>query len=439
MRGHEKTKVMEKIASLARRRGFVYPSSGIYGGLAGVWDYGPLGVLLKNNIKNFWWKTFVLQRDDIYGLDAAILMNAKVWRSSGHLAGFSDPLVECKECHHRFRGDKVKNGGGGCPECGGDLTAERQFNTMFKTFIGAVEDTASEIYLRPETAQGIFVNFKNIVDSFHPSLPFGIAQIGKAFRNEITPGGFLFRIREFEQMEIEYFIRPPQTDQQWQEVFNYWRKEIHDWLFKIGLRREALSDYEVPPKDLAHYSKRTIDVFYKFPFGNDEIVGLAYRTDFDLKAHQLDYYDRESKQRIVPHVIEPSFGLDRPLFALLCEAYDEDEAAGEKRIVLRFKPGVAPIKAAVFPLLKNKADLVEKAKEIYEKIKTKIQPVVFDDDDNIGKRYRRQDEIGTPFCITIDFETLKDDSVTIRDRDTAKQVRLNGKDILLYLRERLAF
>ncbi len=426
---------MEKIVSLAKRRGFVYPGSEIYGGLAGAWDYGPLGVLLKNNIKNSWWKRFVLERDDMYGLDAAILMNAKVWEASGHTgAGFADLLVECKKCHKRFRADKIKKDK--CPECGGGLTKEMKFNMMFRTFIGAVEDTASQIYLRPETAQGIFVNFKNVIDSFHPKLPFGVAQIGKSFRNEITPSDFLFRVREFEQMEIEYFIRPPKSDKDWQEDFEYWKDEIHKWLEDIGINAENLFDREVPKKDLAHYSKRTIDVFYKFPFGDDEIVGLAYRTDFDLKTHKLDYYDEEAKEKFIPHVIEPSFGVDSPLLALLCEAYEEDEMGGEKRVVLKFKPEIAPVKVAVFPLLRNKPELVKKAREVYGMVKKEIQPAAWDDIGNIGKRYRRQDEIGTPFCITIDFETLDDDTVTVRDRDSGKQERVKTKELCLNLRKK---
>lgn len=423
---------MEKITSWAKRKGFIFQSSEIYGGLAGVWDYGPLGVLLKNNIKNSWWKKFVLEREDIFGLDAGILMNRKVWEASGHIAGFSDPLVECRKCHKRFRADKIEEKK--CPECGGDFTEERQFNTMFRTYIGAVEDTASEIFLRPETAQGIFVNFKNVVDSMHPKLPFGIAQIGKAFRNEITPSDFIFRTREFEQMEIEYFIEPPVDESQWQELFERWREEIHNWLVEIGVKGENIYDYEVPKEDLAHYSKRTIDVFYKFPFGDDEVVGLAYRTDFDLKAHSLEYYDEEKRVRYVPHVIEPSFGVDRSLLALLCDAYDEDELGGEKRVVLRLKPEMAPIKAAVFPLLRNKPQLVKKAREVYEMLRQQIQPIAWDDIGNIGKRYRRQDEIGTPYCLTIDFETLEDNTLTIRDRDSGKQERVKIEDLFSRLK-----
>ncbi len=385
----------------------------------------------------------------MFGLDAAILMNPKVWEASGHTAGFSDPLVECKKCHKRFRADKISptpksdfgvpevrlRGGDGneavrqCPECGGELTEEKQFNMMFKTFIGAVEGTASQIYLRPETAQGIFVNFKNVVDSMHPKLPFGIAQIGKSFRNEITPGDFLFRVREFEQMEIEYFIKPPKNDEDWQTVFEHWRSEIHGWLESIGITAGSLSDFEVPKDDLAHYSKRTIDIFYKYPFGDDEVVGLAYRGDFDLKNHKIDYYDEEPKERFVPHAIEPSFGVDRALLAAFCEAYTEDEMSGGKRVFMKFKPEIAPIKAAVFPLLKNKPELVAKAREVYEMIKKEIQPVVFDDNGNIGKRYRRQDEIGTPYCVTVDFDTLEDNTVTLRDRDTGEQERVKIEEL----------
>lgn len=423
---------MEKIISLCKRRGFIYPGSEIYGGLAGTWDYGPLGVLLKNNVKNSWWKKFALDRDDMYGLDAGILMSSKVWEASGHAKGFSDILVECKKCHKRFRIDDLKEEK--CPECGGSLTKEKQFNTMFKTFIGATEDTASQVYLRPETAQGIFVNFKNIVDSFHPKLPFGIAQIGKVFRNEITPKDFIFRVREFEQMEIEYFVRPPKEEREWQEKFKYWLGQIHDWLKNIGIKN--ISDREVPEKDRAHYSQKTIDIDFDYPFGKEELVGLAYRTDFDLKAHNLDYYDDEAKESFAPYVIEPSFGVDRAALALLCEAYEEDEMGGEKRGVLKLKPQIAPIKVAVFPLLANKEKLVEKAREVYEMLKPEIT-AVWDDNGNIGKRYRRQDEIGTPWCITIDFETLENDTVTIRDRDSGQQERLDIKNALCYLQERL--
>ena len=415
-------KDLGKIISLAKRRGFVYSGSEIYGGLSGTWDYGPLGVELKNNIKNSWWNYFVSGRDDMYGLDASILMNSKVWEMSGHVVGFSDPLVECKKCHKRFRADNVS--GDSCPECGGEITETKQFNMMFQTFIGPVEDTAAKVYLRPETAQGMFVNFKNIIDSFHPKLPFGIAQIGKAFRNEITPKDFLFRAREFEQMEIEYFCEPGD----WEKWFARWQKETKNWIQKIGIEKNVV-EIEVAPEDRAHYSKKTIDFNYDFPFGQNELFGLAYRGDFDLKNHKLEFYDEETKKSLIPHVIEPSFGVDRIILALLCEAYTEDVMGGEKRAYLKFKPNIAPVKVAVFPLLKNKPELVAKAKEVYEMIKKEIKPAIFDDNGNIGKRYRRQDEIGTPFCITIDFETLEDDTITLRNRDSGKQERVEIKKL----------
>ncbi len=424
---------MEKITALAKRRGFIYPGSEIYGGLAGTWDYGPLGVLLKNNIKDSWWQKFVLRRDDIYGLDAAVLMNSKVWEASGHTTGFIDLLVECKKCHKRFHADQLKENK--CPECKGEFTEPRSFNIMFKTFIGAAEDTASQIYLRPETAQGIFVNFKNVVNSFHPKMPFGIAQIGKAFRNEITPKDFIFRIREFEQMEIEYFFKPPEKNE-WEKTFDYWLKQIYEWLEEIGIKKKNLHDREVPEKSRAHYSKKTVDIDYDYPFGKEEILGLAYRTDFDLKAHSLDYYDEKIKGSYIPHVIEPSFGVDRAVLAILNEAYDEDELGGDKRVVLRLMSKIAPVKVAVFPLLANKENLIAKAKQVYGMLKPEMS-AMWDDNGNIGKRYRRQDEIGTPWCITIDFETLENDTVTIRDRDTGKQERVDIKNLVCYIQERL--
>lgn len=425
---------MEKIISLAKRKGFIYPGSEIYGGLAGTWDYGPLGVFLKNNIKNSWWKKFVLDRNDMYGLDAAILMNAKVWEASGHVSGFSDALVECRKCKKRFRADHLPEPGK-CGECGGETGEEKKFNLMFKTHIGPVEELGAQIYLRPETAQGIFVNFKNIVDSFHPKLPFGMAQIGKSFRNEIAPRDFVFRVREFEQMEIEYFIKPPKGNE-WKKDFTYWLGQIHEWLEEIGLDKKKISDREISGDELSHYSKRTVDIYYHFPHKKDEFIGFAYRTDFDLKAHGLDYHDEEEKKKYVPHVLEPSFGVDRIVFAVMSEAYDEDELGGEKRVVLRFKPHIAPIKVAVFPLLKNKPELVKKAREVYESVRKEIQPAMFDDNGNIGKRYRRQDEIGTPFCITVDFETLDNDTVTVRDRDTGKQERVKINELCSNLKEK---
>jgi glycyl-tRNA synthetase len=428
---------MEKIVSLAKRRGFIYPGSEIYGGLSGTWDYGPLGVELKNNVKQLWWRMFVQERDDMCGVDAAILMNPKVWEASGHVGGFSDPLVECKKCKRRFRADQV---GATCPECGGSFGDVRQFNMMFKTHVGATEDESAVSYLRPETAGGIFVNFKNIIDSFHPKLPFGIAQIGKAFRNEIAPRDFIFRVREMEQMEIEYFVKPSE----WEAGFESWRQAVLDFMNAVGVANKSIHELEVAPEDLAHYSKRTIDFEFDFPFGRKELCGLAYRTDFDLKAHSeasgvdLSYLDDSPEgggQRFVPHVIEPSFGVDRTLLAILTSAYTEDELGGEVRTYLKFNSTVAPIKAAVFPLLKNKPELVAKAREIYSKLKKHVPQVMWDDNGNIGKRYRRQDEIGTPYCITIDFDTLGEtadlkDTVTIRDRDTGAQERISINDIL---------
>ena len=416
---------MEKIVSLCKRRGFIYPGSEIYGGFAGTWDYGPLGVALKNNIKNLWWRMNVLERDDMHGVDAAILMHPTVWEASGHVAGFADPLIECEKCKRRFRADQLEDSQK-CGECGGRLGALRQFNMMFKTQIGATEDPSAITYLRPETAGGIFANFKNVVDSLHPKLPFGIAQIGKAFRNEIAPRDFIFRVRELEQMEIEYFVRAAQ----WEKSFEEWRQAVYRYTDAVGIRRERIHELEVPDGERAHYSKRTIDFEFDFPFGRKELYGLAYRTDFDLSAHQeasgvdLSYLDEETSERIIPHVVEPSFGVDRTVLAVLLSAYSEDEMGGEKRIYLKFNTSVAPVKAAVFPLLKNKPELVKKARTIYESLK-KIEPcIMWDDNGNIGKRYRRQDEIGTPHCVTVDFKTLEDDTVTLRDRDTGGQVRV---------------
>ena len=420
---------MEKIISLAKRRGFIYPGSDIYGGLSGTWDYGPLGVALKNNVKNIWWRMFVEGRSDMYGVDAAILMNPKVWEASGHVSGFSDPLVECKKCKRRFRADQVEKA---CPECGGGFGGMRQFNMMFKTNIGATEDAASVSYLRPETAGGIFVNFKNIVDSFHPKLPFGVGQIGKAFRNEIAPRDFVFRTREFEQMEIEYFVRPDG----WEKKFEEWRDEVYRYTEAVGISRSLVHELEVPDGERAHYSKRTIDFEFDFPFGRKELYGLAYRTDFDLTAHSkasgvpLKITDAEGEEPITPHVIEPSFGVDRTILALLVSAYTEDELGGEARTYLKLNAHVAPIKAAVFPLLKNKPQLVEKARKVYDELKKTVPQIMWDDNGNIGKRYRRQDEIGTPACITIDFETLENDSVTVRSRDSGEQMRVSISELL---------
>lgn len=392
---------MEKIVSLCKRRGFIYPSSEIYGGFAGFWDYGPLGVELRHNIKQHFWNKFVIERDEIYPVSTSIVMNPKVWEASGHVSGFSDPAADGK-----------------------------QFNVMFKTQVGAGEE-ATVSYFRPETAQGMFVNFKNIIDSFHPKLPFGLAQIGKVFRNEISPRDFIFRSREFEQMEIEYFVR----EKDWKDVFEDWRQKMHEWMDEIGLPKESRHELEVPAEDRAHYSKRTIDFEFDFPFGRKELYGLAYRTGFDLRNHtvasgvDLEYFDEESGERFAPHCIEPTFGVDRTVLAVLASAYIEDELGGEPRTYLKLSKNIAPVRAAVFPLLKNKLELVSKAREVYSMLKKEIPNIQFDDNGNIGKRYRRQDEIGTPSCITIDFDTMTDDSVTVRDRDTGKQERVKIEDL----------
>jgi glycyl-tRNA synthetase len=431
--------VMDAIVSLCKRRGFIFQGSEIYGGLAGTWDYGPLGVALKHNIKNLWWKRFVDDRDDMFGVDAAILMNQNVWKASGHVSSFSDPLVECKKCKHRFRADQLSDTTK-CPDCGGDLGDQKQFNMMFKTHVGAVEDESAISYLRPETAQGMFVNFKNILDTQHPKLPFGMAQIGKAFRNEIAPRDFLFRAREFEQMEIEYFANP----KDWEKTFEHFRSEMKAFMGDIGLTASKVHELEVPDGDRAHYSKRTIDFEFDFPFGRKELYGLAYRTDFDLKQHSdkskvdLSYYDEETKERFIPHCIEPSLGLDRTVLAVLSDAYVEDELGGDKRTFLRLPASLAPYKVAVFPLLRNKPELVKKAGEIFKMIKKEIPATTFDDNGNIGKRYRRQDEIGTPFCVTIDFDTMeKGAGVTVRDRDTGKQERVGEKELIEYLTKKI--
>jgi len=425
--------LMEKIISLCKRRGFIYQGSEIYGGLAGTWDYGPLGVALKNNVKNSWWKKFVDSRCDMYGIDAAIIMSPEVWKASGHVDTFTDPLVECTKCKRRFREDQLKEHGK-CDFCGASVTTPKQFNMMFRTQIGAVEDSSSTVYLRPETAQGMFVNFKNIVNSFHPRLPFGMAQIGKAFRNEITPRDFVFRSREFEQMEIEYFINPIG----WEKYFEYWRDEMFEWMDSIGLEISKIHELEVDKNDLAHYSKRTIDFEFDFPFGRKELYGLAYRTNFDLSRHKIDYQDEENKTKITPHVIEPTFGVDRTILALLSGSYREEQLTDvEVRPYLAFKPSIAPIICAVSPLLKNKPELCKYAELVYGKLKNEFGRVMYDDNGNIGKRYRRQDEIGTPWCIVVDFDTLADNTVTIRDRDTGEQTRINKEEVIPYIKERI--
>jgi glycyl-tRNA synthetase len=426
---------MEKLVSLCRRRGFIFPSSEIYGGLSSCWDYGPLGVELKRNIKDAWWRAMVQQRDDMVGLDSSILMHPQVWQASGHVEGFSDPLVECKGCHRRWRSDEL--GGDKCPECGGELTEPRLFNLMFKTFIGPVEDEASVVYLRPETAQGMFVNFENILNTTRKRLPFGIAQIGKSFRNEVTTGNFIFRSREFEQMEIEFFVRPG-TDQQW---FDYWVEERLNWYAGLGIKRENLKLRPHDKEELAHYARACSDINYLVPMGWAELEGIANRGDFDLVQHAassgkgLSYYDEEAKEHIVPYIIEPSAGVDRTFLALLCDAYDEDEAEGEKRVLLHLHPDLAPIKAAVLPL-SRKEPLASFAKEIYADLRQQWM-VGYDDAQSIGRRYRRQDEIGTPFCVTADFESLEDKQVTIRERDSLRQIRVPIEGLEATLRAKL--
>jgi glycyl-tRNA synthetase len=413
---------MEKLVSLCRRRGFIFPSSEIYGGLSSCWDYGPLGVELKQNIKQAWWRAAVQERDDMVGLDASILMHPQVWASSGHLEGFTDPLVECKNCHLRWKADDLA--GNTCPSCGGELTEPRQFNMMFKTFMGPVEEDANVVYLRPETAQGMFVNFQNVVNTTRKRLPFGIAQLGKAFRNEITTGNFIFRSREFEQMEIEYFVKPG-TDGQW---FDYWTEERINWYVKLGIKREHLRFREHGKEELSHYSRRTVDIDYLFPMGWAELEGIANRGDFDLVQHaehsgrSMDYYDDETKEHFVPYIIEPSAGVDRTALAVLCNAYDEEPDKDEVRVLFHFNPALAPIKVAILPLSKRE-QLVTLAKQIYADLRH-CWMVEYDDTQSIGRRYRRQDEIGTPFCVTVDFQSLEDNQVTIRERDTMNQIRI---------------
>lgn len=430
---------LDDIVSLCKRRGFIYQGSEIYGGLAGTWDYGPLGVQLKRNIMNLWWKMFVEDREDMYGLDAAILMNQKVWQASGHATGFNDPMVECQQCHSRLRQDHVEDDK--CPVCGasGKFSEPRLFNMMFRTNVGPVEDEGSVSYLRPETAQGIFTNYKNILDSFYPDLPFGIAQQGKAFRNEISPRDFVFRSREFEQMEIEYFIDP----ENWEKEFEKWVKNVYEFLDAIGIPKVKVHELEVPEDDRAHYSKRTIDFEFDFPIGRKELLGLAYRTDFDLQNIQkasgknMEYTLKDGSKAFVPHVIEPSFGVERTIMAVLTNAYTEDEVNGEKRAYLKLPAHLAPVKVAVSPLLKNKPELVQKAEEVYKLLKKEFGNVMFDDNGNIGKRYRRQDEIGTPYCVTVDFESLEKADVTLRDRDSTKQTRIKIGELTADIRNRL--
>jgi len=455
--------VMEKIVSLCKRRGFVYQGSEIYGGLAGTWDYGPLGVTLKKNIEAAWWRFFVEARDDMYGIDSTILMNSQVWEASGHIDGFHDPLVSDIKTRKRYRADHLLEEAGinpigmsledmgraivehklKSPE-GNPLSAPQQFNMMFKTSVGSVEGEDSVVYLRPETAQGMFVNFKNVVDSYHPKLPFGIAQIGRAFRNEIAPRDFIFRVRELEIMELEYFLK----EEEWQDRFEYWRGQFHQWFTYLGFSAEDVQEVEVSEEERAHYSKRTLDFYFRYPIGFKEIGGLAYRTSFDLQSHieqskvDLRYLDPVTNEKFVPHVLEPTFGLGRHVLAVIAKAYSEDELGGESRVVLKLPAHLAPVKAAVFPLLKNKPELVEKAREVYQALKKEIPTIVWDDNGNIGKRYRRQDEIGTPFCITVDFDTLGENAalegtVTLRERDSGEQTRVPISELPAILREKI--
>ncbi len=423
---------LEDLVSLAKRRGFIYQGSEIYGGLAGTWDYGPLGVQLKRNISELWHKLFVDGWDDMYEIESAILMNPQVWHASGHVETFNDPLVECAHCHMRFRQDKIDTSR--CPNCGqSDTFGEaRQFNLLFKTHVGPIQDEANATYLRGETAQGMFTNFKNIVDVFQPDLPFGIAQSGKAFRNEISPRDFVFRVREFEIMELEYFVHPDK----WQGAFEKWQNDFQLWFEQLGLPAGKIKTEEVSASDRAHYSKRTVDFLYEFPtLGFDEIGGLAYRTDFDLANHQkhsgknLMYRPKDGSDSFTPHVIEPTWGLDRHVLAVLSQAFTKDEINGETRLVLKLPPKLAPVKIAVSPLLKNRAELISRAREIYKSLQKNFTFVMWDDNGNIGKRYRRQDEIGTPYCVTIDFQTLEDNTVTVRDRDTTTQKRINANGL----------
>lgn len=446
----EENKRLEDIVALCKRRGFIYQGSSVYGGLSGTWDYGPLGVVLKRNIMNLWWKTFVDSRTDMYGVDAAILMNQKVWQASGHVKTFVDPLCEDTVNHKRYRTDHLIKDAGFDPDGltmaemdqlikeknikspdGNLLSESKTFNMMFKTHVGPISNDASISYLRPETAQGIFTNYKNVVDNFYPNLPFGIAQQGKAFRNEISPRDFIFRSREFEQMEIEYFVDP----KTWEAEFEKWINLIYEWCDLLGLDRNKIFAKEVPKEDRAHYSKRTVDFEYQYPIGKEEMLGLAYRTDFDLSniereaSKSMAYTIKGTNESFVPHVIEPSFGVERALMAVISEAYREDEVNGEKRVYLKFPEHLAPIRFAVSPLLKNKPELVDNAKEVFSLLKKKYSNVMWDDNGNIGKRYRRQDEIGTPYCVVIDFDTLSDGTVTVRDRDTTEQKRVMPEEI----------
>ncbi len=429
--------VMEKIVSLCKRRGFVFQSSEIYGGLAATWDYGPLGAELKRNLKEVWWRSNVYERDDIDGLDAAILMHPMTWMASGHVSNFEDTLVDCKGCKKRFKVENIT--GKKCPECGGELTEPRQFNMMLKTHLGPIEDATSLTYMRPETAQGIFVNFQNVVNSMRRKVPFGVAQMGKSFRNEVTTKSFTFRSREFEQMEIEFFVKPG-TDEDW---YRKWVEERYGWYIKYGIRKENLRKREHEKTELAHYAKACTDIEYNFPFGWSELEGIANRTDFDLKQHMqlsgkdLVFFDEVTKERYIPYVIEPSGGIDRSILAFLADAYREEEVKGEKRVSLAFHKRLAPLKVAVLPLLRNRPEIVELAKNITNGLRKEMK-VMYDDTASIGRLYRRQDEVGTPYCVTVDVDSLADKKVTVRDRDTMLQDRIDIANIKEYLIEKLA-
>lgn len=422
---------MEKVVSLCKRRGFIYQSSGIYGGINGCWDYGPLGVELKRNIKNHWWNTFVQQRDDMVGLDASILMHPQVWVASGHVEQFHDLLVDCKECRHRFREDHLE--GNTCPDCGGELTEPKAFNSMLKTRLGVSDESSVETYLRPETCQSIFVDFKDVYSTSRMKIPFGIAQVGKSFRNEVNPRNFIFRSREFEQMEIEFFCKE-EDEEHW---FEDWQQKVWQWYLDVGVPEGKLRWFEHPKESLAHYSKRTVDIEYDFPFGWGELQGIANRGTFDLTQHaqhsgkDLSFFDPQAKERFVPTVIEPSAGVDRACLAILCSAYDEDEIGGEKRVVMRFTPSMAPVKAAVLPLVK-KDGLAGMAQEFEKGLRKKFN-TFYDQGGAIGRRYRRMDEIGTPFCVTLDYDTKEDGTATLRERDTTEQIRLPLEEIAAHI------
>lgn len=435
---------MDKIVSLAKRRGFVYPGSEIYGGLANSWDYGPLGTELKNNIKQLWWKRFVQARPDMVGIDAALIMNPKVWEASGHVATFTDPLVECKACHSRFRADQIDLSAK-CASCGKSdgFSEPKMFNLMLKTFLGPSEEQTNVAYFRPETAQAMFVQFKNVQTTSRKPIPFGIAQVGKAFRNEITPGNFVFRTREFEQMEIEYFIPVPKTDADWNGYFEHWKEEMIKWMRDdLRLDMSHVHELEVEEADRAHYSKRTLDFEYDYPFGTKELYGLAYRGDFDLQNHMkasgesLEFVDPQTNEKYVPHVIEPTWGVDRTFLAVMLDHYREEGEGDSKRVWLSLPAKLAPYKVAVFPLLKNKPELVEKARAIFGEL-SKHFMTAWDDRGNVGKRYYSQDEIGTPYCVTIDFDTLEDDTVTIRHRNTMEQERMKVSDLVARIKSKL--